>query len=209
MSEQIGSRRSIHHSADGRVAWLKLPFVSDPTPMQAELDSVADDWWISHFVQDNYRGAWTIAPLRGPAGETHPIRLAYSDPSTTDWQDTELLDSCPAMREAIGLLKCPIKSTRLMRLDPGSEILEHTDHDLGFEDGEVRLHIPIETSQDVEFMLDGERIEMMPGELWYLNVNLPHSVANRGSSCRTHLVIDCEVNDWVRELFQNTLEAKK
>lgn len=173
--------------------------------MRAELISVGADWWISHFVEDNFRGAWTIAPLRGPAGETHPVRLAYSDPSASDWIDTELLDSCPTMREAMDRLKCPIKSTRLMRLAPDSEILEHTDHDLGFEDGEVRLHIPIETSPEVEFMLDGERIEMRPGELWYLNVNLPHRVANRGSSCRTHLVIDCEVNDWVRNLFQNTL----
>jgi hypothetical protein len=33
----------------------------------------------------------------------------------------------------------------------------------------------------------------------YLNVNLPHRVAHRGAADRIHLVIDCVVNDWLRE----------
>ena len=42
---------------------------------------------------------------------------------------------------------------------------------------------------------------LAPGETWYLNVNLPHSVTNGGDEPRVHLVVDCEVNGWLRELF--------
>jgi aspartyl/asparaginyl beta-hydroxylase (cupin superfamily) len=128
--------------------------------------------------------------------------MAYSDPTATDWVDTPLLESCRAIQRVLARLECPIKSTRLMRLAAGAQILEHTDHELGYEDGEVRLHIPVVTSSDVEFWLNSRRVEMWPGELWYLNVNLPHRVANRSSQDRTHLVIDCEVNEWIRALFR-------
>jgi hypothetical protein len=41
---------------------------------------------------------------------------------------------------------------------------------------------------------------MNEGECWYLNVNFPHKVANRGATDRVHLVIDCAVDDWLRAL---------
>jgi hypothetical protein len=40
------------------------------------------------------------------------------------------------------------------------EALEHTDHELGYEDNEVRPHVAIETSPNVEFWLNGQRVEM-------------------------------------------------
>ena len=42
---------------------------------------------------------------------------------------------------------------------------------------------------------------MSEGEAWYLNFNLPHSVENNGERARVHLVIDCLVNDWMRNFF--------
>jgi hypothetical protein len=42
---------------------------------------------------------------------------------------------------------------------------------------------------------------MNEGELWYLNVNQPHHVTNRSTTDRIHLVIDCVVNDWLREVL--------
>jgi len=206
-SKPRDTRARVSRSERGLVAWLKLPLVFDADALLDDARRISPQWWIAHFNPQDYRGNWTIAPLRGPAGETHPIRLASSDPAATDWVDTPALDSCVAIRHVLDRLECPIKSTRLMRLAASAEILEHTDHELGYEDGEVRLHVPIETSPAVEFWLNGQRVEMQPGELWYLNVNLPHRVANRSSRDRTHLVIDCEVNPWMEDLFQNTLNA--
>jgi hypothetical protein len=37
-----------------------------------------------------------------------------------------------------------------------------------------------------------------------VNVNLLHSVSNKGNTDRIHLVIDCVVNDWLGEWFDNS-----
>jgi hypothetical protein len=102
---------------------------------------------------------------------------------------------------------CPLKSVRLLSLAPGSFIREHSDHALGYEDGEIRIHIPIRTNPGVEFYVCGERLLLEEGECYYVNVNLPHRVNNRGAAARVHLVIDAEVNDWVRELFERCLNG--
>jgi quercetin dioxygenase-like cupin family protein len=72
---------------------------------------------------------------------------------------------------------------------------------LSIEDGCARIHIPVKTSSEVEFYLDGKRIEMNEGEAWYLNLNLPHRVENKSPNERVHLVIDCIANDWLRSFF--------
>jgi hypothetical protein len=46
-----------------------------------------------------------------------------------------------------------------------------------------------------------KRLEMLAGECWYTNVNFVHSVANKSSQDRIHLVIDGERNDWSDQLF--------
>jgi hypothetical protein len=96
---------------------------------------------------------------------------------------------------------CPIRSVRLLRLAPGAVIREHRDAGLRYEQGEARLHIPIATNAAVEFVLDGDRHVMEAGECWYVNVDLPHRVNNRGTTERIHLVIDCVVDDWLRDHF--------
>ena len=42
---------------------------------------------------------------------------------------------------------------------------------------------------ELEFILGGTRVVMNPGQVWYHNFNLPHSVANKGRIDRIHLVI--------------------
>jgi hypothetical protein len=97
---------------------------------------------------------------------------------------------------------CPLQAVRLMRLAPGSVIKEHHDHDLSFEQGMVRIHIPVVTNERVDFRLNGARVAMPAGSSWYLRLSDPHSVANRGADDRVHLVIDAGVNDWVAALFE-------
>nr|HMS43742.1 aspartyl/asparaginyl beta-hydroxylase domain-containing protein [Pyrinomonadaceae bacterium] len=72
---------------------------------------------------------------------------------------------------------------------------------LGLEDGEIRIHIPVLTNPQVEFILDDQKVEMQEGEAWYLNFNLFHTVRNEGTTDRIHLVIDCVVNDWMLSNF--------
>jgi hypothetical protein len=89
-----------------------------------------------------------------------------------------------------------------MRLTPGSVIKEHTDLDLGIESGAARIHVPVITNPDVEFLLNRTRVDMKEGQAWYLRLGDPHAVANRGITDRVHLVLDLVANDWLAGFFQ-------
>ena len=88
-----------------------------------------------------------------------------------------------------------------MRLGPGASVKEHVDPDLDVAQGAVRFHIPIATNPHVRFVLNGRRVVMEPGSVWYLRLSDPHSVANDGATERVHLVVDALVNPWVEALF--------
>ena len=105
--------------------------------------------------------------------------------------------------------KCPLLAVRLLKLNAGAVIKEHRDAELSFEKGEIRLHIPVLTHDEVEFYLDKERMYLKEGECWYMNFNLPHSIINKSKINRIHLVIDATVNDWVKKLFAQPLANKK
>lgn len=180
---------------------LQLPLSFDPALLRRDLDALSATPWTAHFVEQNYEGDWSVIPLRCAAGETHPIRMIYSDPTATTFVDTPMLAACPYFRAVIAAFACPVRNVRLMRLTPGSIIKEHTDLDLGVEGGEARVHIPVTTSPDVEFLLNRTRVQMKPGETWYLRLSDPHAVANRGSSDRVHLVLDLVVDDWLTGFF--------
>lgn len=67
--------------------------------------------------------------------------------------------------------------------------------------GQLRLHVPITTNPEVQFFLDAHRLDLKAGECWYLDFSLPHWIENRGATDRVHLVIDCELNGWLRDLL--------
>jgi hypothetical protein len=184
---------------------LQLPLSFDPALLRRDLDALSATPWTAHFVEQNYEGDWSVIPLRCAAGETHPIRMIYSDPLATTFVDTPFLAACPYFRAVIAAFACPVRNVRLMRLTPGSVIKEHTDLDLGVEGGEARVHIPVATSADVEFLINRTRVEMRPGEAWYLRLSDPHAVANRGTSDRVHLVLDLTVDDWLTGFFDGAL----
>lgn len=180
---------------------LRLPLRFDAAALAADIAALACADWVRHFVPQNYDGDWEVAPLRARAGATHPILMIVSDPAASDYVDTPLLAACPAVRAALDTLACPLLAVRLMRLGPGSVIREHVDFDLDAEQGTVRLHVPVVTNPEVDFRLNGRRVVMEAGSLWYLRLSDTHSVANRGRTERVHLVIDATVNAWLAGLL--------
>lgn len=186
---------------------LRLPFSFDPKRLVADLGRLEGTPWTEHFIRTNYDGDWSAIPLRGPAGETHPIRMIYSDPAATTFVDTPFLALCPYFVEALGTFGCALTSVRLMRLTPGSVIKEHADLDLSPEQGTVRIHVPVTTNPGVEFMVNRRPVIMAPGEAWYLRLSDPHTVANRGTTDRVHLVIDAKVDDWLLARLEEALAA--
>ena len=80
---------------------LKLPFSFDPARLKHDLDQLEQLGWTDHFVKQNYEGSWSVIPLRGTAGATHPIMMIYSDPNATDFEDTPFLQSSPYFQEVL------------------------------------------------------------------------------------------------------------
>ncbi|RJS25325.1 aspartyl/asparaginyl beta-hydroxylase domain-containing protein [Corallococcus sp. H22C18031201] len=179
---------------------LRLPFQFDVARLQADLASLPAGTWVRHFNTMNYEGEWSGVPLRAVAGSAQAL---YPDPTGLErYEDTPLLASCPAFQDVLAAFSCPIGSARLLKLAAGAHIREHTDYNLGFDDGEVRLHVPIVTHPDVAFFVAGQRVRLLPGECWYLDLNLPHRVDNPSDTNRVHLVLDCVVDDWLRGIFE-------
>ena len=181
------------------VPYLKLPFEFDAEKLQQDLDTILQGNWIPHFNTEGYSGDWKAVPLYAPGGKQDNIHAHLS--SDAKVSATPVLKECPYFKEVIAQFKCPIESARILRLGVGAQIKPHRDHALGYEDGTFRLHIPIRTNPQVEFKLDDELLQMLPGECWYTNVNYVHSVKNGGDSDRFHLIIDGTRNGWSDELF--------
>jgi hypothetical protein len=180
---------------------IRLPLRFDPEPLRADVLALRADDWIPHFNTAYYQGDWSGVALRSVGGVA---RQLYPDPNPKgSYEDTEILARCPAIAAAVAAFDCEKTAVRLLRLGPGASVREHTDYNLGYEDGEVRFHVPVLTSTSSVFELEGRQIEMLAGESWYVDFNLRHRVANEGAEPRVHLVIDCVVNDWVTR----TLEA--
>jgi hypothetical protein len=180
-----------------RVA-VRLPLTFDAARLAADLAiarSVTP--WETHFNPQYHDGGWSGIALR--TNSTHILQL-YIDPSRLDrFVDTPALGACSYFASVLAAFPTQVRAARLMRLEAGAVIREHRDADVDLERGEeVRVHVPVVTNSDVEFLVNGERVTLLPGECWILNLGLPHSVANRGATDRVHLVIDMVANEWVR-----------
>jgi hypothetical protein len=186
---------------------VRLPLAFDPVPLAAELARFGEDEWTAHFVRANYEGEWSAIPLRAAAGETHPVRMIGVHTMAPHFVDTSFLERAPAFAAVLASFQCELKSVRLMRLAAGALIKEHEDYDPDAENGSARLHVPVTTNPGVEFLLNRRPVAMAAGSVWYLRLADPHSVANRGSGDRVHLVIDLRVNDWLADLLEEGAAA--
>jgi hypothetical protein len=174
----------------------KLPLRFDPERLHADLARLAPDDWHPHFNTREYEGDWSGVALRAPARAAGTGVLQAGLHVGSDFEDTLILGHCPYLREVLAAFLCPVKSARLLKLGPGAIIREHRDYDLGLEQGEARVHVPVVTNPSVEFILDGRRVILGEGEAWYLDLSRPHSVRNRGATDRVHLVVDCIADGW-------------
>lgn len=171
----------------------RLPLRFDPAPLRAEVADVARHVpWVNHWASEG--DAWRIIPLLAANGGARP-------------QPTAALERAPHVRDVLGMLRTEILHARLSMLCAGTSIRRHRDFAYfrerrwSFERGFIRLHAPIVIDEHVTWRLEDRPVDLQAGEIWYLNVCLPHSVENRSRQDRVHLVIEIAVNDWVRGLF--------
>lgn len=188
-------------------SFLKLPLLFDSNELQKDLRACETTDWPQHFQTSDYSGQWSGLALRSASGKpgdiySHPDAHSDSHPGNTGYIDTPLLDLCPYIARILRVFECEIESARLLRLAPGAHIKEHRDLHTGYQFDVFRVHIPIETSEQVRFLVGGQALDMRQGECWYADFSQPHSVENRGATARINLILDCKRNDWSDQLFR-------
>lgn len=184
---------------------VKLPFEFDVNALQRDVGALAQ----RNFIY------YSVIPLRAPAHQVDasipfpPPAEDYADGTWTDWLDTEELTQSPALLSLVDFFRqnITVNLVRLLRLEPGAIVKEHTDPTLALEEEKsmIRLTIPIFNNDQVEFILNDELVPMKPGECWYLKLNDPHRVNNLGTEERINLTIDVIPNDWIRDVISKSV----
>jgi len=181
-----------------KCARLNLPV--DIENLQSETKQLIDaSGWLPHLNRKQYSGDWEVLPLRSPGGDSKHVVADQMNENA--FVNTPFMEQFPSVKKFTEELNCSVMAVRLLKLKTRALIKPHRDLELCFEKGEARIHVPVFTNPGVEFILDEERLLMKEGECWYINANLVHSVSNHGTTERIHLVIDCTVNEWLKEIF--------
>lgn len=182
---------------------IKLPFTFEVDKMHAEVNALK-------LEQYEY---YKVIPLRAPA---HLVDASlpfpegkgnFADGTWTDWMNTPALEKSPYLKSIVNEVSqyTTVNLVRLLFLAPNSVVKEHTDPTLGLEEEEsmIRLTIPIDNNDGVEFYLNNSLVPMKVGECWYLRLTDSHRVINNGKTDRINLTIDVIPNDKLVELIKS------
>jgi hypothetical protein len=162
----------------------RLPLAFDPVRLQADLTRIEESWWRGH-LGPYHDGNWESVSLWSPRGDLLEQR-SYGGAFAA----TEALTRCAYLREVMDAFPAEKNRVRLMRLQPGGQILRHSDPLHQIARDLVRIHVPVVTSPTVRFIVHGRRLVMEPGTAWLVDVRFPHEVHNPGTDSRVHLVLD-------------------
>lgn len=179
-----------------------FPMSFDADRLRAELEHMEGKVWVRHYDATQPAG-WTTLVLRSINGLlSGPDSIRHGP--WEQYKNTALLDDCPYMREVIESFKCPIGRVRLSKMGPHVKINAHRDIEdevasVAFR--QVRLHIPVTTSDKVVFFVGDDRFQMTAGRLYYADFAKSHSVRNDGDETRVHLFLELKMNDWLRGIF--------
>lgn len=180
---------------------IQLPFTFDVEKMLEEACALK---------QENYE-YYKVVPLRAPAHLVDtslpfpPPANDYADGSWTNWMNTPHLEESPYLKSIIDKLSqfTTVNLVRLLFLAPNSVVKEHSDPTLALEEEKsmIRLTIPIDNNEGVEFYLNDTLVPMKVGECWYLRLSDKHRVINNGATDRINLTIDIIPNDTIMEII--------
>jgi len=182
---------------------IRLPFTFDVEKMLAEV----------HALKQEHYEYYKVIPLRAPAHLVDtslpllPPAGDYADGSWTEWMNTSSLEKSAYLKSIINEFSqyTTVNLVRLLFLAPNSVVAEHKDPTLALEEEKsmIRLTIPIDNNDGVEFFLNDTLVPMKVGECWYLRLTDPHRVINNGTTDRINLTIDIIPNDKIVEIINN------
>lgn len=172
---------------------LRLPFSFDVSQILEE---------IGKFDKEDYYNIYNPSVEPDTLWSKHLIEPIGGPETTITFAPNASLQQCPYLNSILDHFQCEKETFRIHLLDGHSTIKAHRDIGYSFEHGFVRLHIPIQTNDQVKLLVNGEYVNMQIGECWYCNFHETHEVRNEGEATRIHLIMDCKVNDWLKAIFE-------
>ena len=182
---------------------LRLPLSFDPDRLAADLDRMEPNWWHAH-LGPYHDGNWQAIALWAPNGD----RTSQFSRGGA-FAATEALRRCDYIGDVIESFPGEKNRVRFLKLRAGGHIFLHSDPLHTIETGIVRFHVPVRTNPSVDFVVDGHRLDMRPGEAWYVDVRFKHSVNNFGTEDRVHLVVDVIPNPALSALLAQAESSGK
>lgn len=148
------------------------------------------DFWGLIKVRQQYEGS--------AHADTESIVLRGPSSAEDLWNNLESYDypqlvQLPAVLDLLREVSSAIRAREigrlmLVRLKADGWIRPHVDEG-AYARYYARFHLVLESNSACVFTCGDESVHMAPGELWWFNHQLPHSVTNKGPA-RTHLIMD-------------------
>ena len=82
-----------------------------------------------------------------------------------------------------------VLNAQVALLGPGDDIPEHVDFGPTLEVSH-RVHVPLETHPDVQFVVEGQHVSLKVGEAYELDNMRRHRVFNGSPQRRIHIIVD-------------------
>lgn len=161
-------------------AFLQLPLAFDADRLALELAAIPESAWRPH-------------PEGHPGNAALPLVARSGNPADDGvsgaMRPTPILGALPQLQQAMAALDTVIGRTRLMRLDGNAEATAHCDVNYYWQE-RYRVHIPILTTPQVQFVCGDESVHMSAGQCWVFDTTRRHNVINPQPTRRIHLVVD-------------------
>lgn len=161
----------------------------EPHAAIAEIERRSELWSLIQLRQQYegsaHRDTETIV-LRGPTS----IENLFDNMDSVDFAYfSELYFTTRLLKEALEPLRWrELGRIMIVKLKAGGAITPHTDEG-AYARYFARFHLALESSPACIFTAGGESVHMAPGELWWFNHQVEHSVVNNGAD-RTHIIVD-------------------
>ncbi|HKV09299.1 MAG TPA: TIGR03032 family protein [Thermoanaerobaculia bacterium] len=160
--------------------FVKLPLLFDADRLAAEIAAIPETDWRPH-------------PQGHPGNSALPLIAAEGDPGNDatrgPMRPTPHLARCPYLRQVLASFGAVLGRTRLMRLDGNAEATPHSDTNYYWMQ-RVRIHVPVVTRPEVQFLCGDRSVHMAAGEAWIFDTWKTHNVLNPNPTRRIHLVSD-------------------
>lgn len=162
---------------------------------EAVLSTTEKEWNENQFRQERFEVARDVESILFKMNGSD-LLVGDNASKTEVWEDTwnkwkDLVN--PVINQAIRGYKGKeiafVNKCMIARLRPNKKIEKHIDAALSFNCSH-RIHVPLFTNPDVEFIVDGERVIMDEGNAYEISNKDEHSVVNKGSTPRIHLLFD-------------------